>query len=71
LRSAWSIIKLQPTTARQTYFKTGDNKAKHIPGYETEVINLTDHRFGGIFAFFAHPRIGKSACFGPRLVESV
>jgi len=46
-------------------------KANHITGYETEVVNLTGRRFGGIFAFFAHPRTGKSACVGPRLVEPV
>jgi len=32
---------------------------------------LTGHRFGGIFTLFAYPRIGKSACVGPRLVEPV
>jgi len=55
----------------QTYFYPGANKANHITGYETEVVDLTGHRFGGIFALFAHPRAGKSACVGPRLVEPV
>jgi len=32
---------------------------------------LTGRRFGGIFTLFAHPRAGKSACVGPRLVEPV
>jgi hypothetical protein len=52
-------------------FLPGANKANHITGYETEVVNLTGHRFDGIFALFAQPRTGKSACFGPRLVEPV
>jgi len=71
LRGAGSIIELQPTSVRQTYFYPGVNKANYITGYETEVVNLTGHRFGGIFALFAHPRTGKSACVGPRLVEPV
>jgi hypothetical protein len=70
-RGAGSIIGLQPTTVRQTYFYPGANKANHINGYETEVVDLTGHRFGGIFALFAHPRTGKSACVGPRLLEPV
>ena len=60
MRGTGSIIELQPTTVRQTYFYPGANKANHITGYETEVVNLTGHRFGGIFALFARPKIGKS-----------
>jgi hypothetical protein len=71
LRGTGSIIGLKPTTVRQTYFYPGANKADHITGYETEVVNLTGHRFGGIFALFAYPRTGKSACVGQRLVELV
>ena len=55
MRGARSIIRLQPTTVRQTYFYPGANKANHITGYETEVVNLTGHRFGGIFAPFPIP----------------
>ena len=69
LRGARSIIGLEPTKVRQTYFYPGANKANHITGYETEVVNLTGHRFGGIFPPFAHPGTGKSACVSPRLVE--
>jgi hypothetical protein len=71
LRGTGSIIGLKPTTVRQTYFYPGANKANYITGYETEVVNLTGHRFGGIFALFAYPRTGKSACVGQRLVEPV
>jgi hypothetical protein len=31
-----------------------------------EVVDLTDHRFDGIFVPFAHPGIGKSARSDPR-----
>ena len=71
LRSARFIIKLESTTVRQTYFYPGVNKANYITGYETEVVNLTGHRFGGIFTLFAYPRTGKPACVGQRLVEPV
>ena len=65
LRGAGFRNKLNPDTARQTYFKPGDNKGNYITGYETEVVNLTGHRFGGIFAPFAHPGTGKSAPSAP------
>jgi len=71
LRGVRSIIGLQPTTVRQTYFYTGAKKANYITRYETEVVNLTGPRFGGIFALFAYPRTGKPACVGQRLVEPV
>jgi hypothetical protein len=41
-------------------FLTWRGLANHITGYETEVVNLTGHRFGGIFMPFDHPRTGKS-----------
>ena len=69
MRGARSIIKLEPTTVRQTYFYPGANKANKITGYETEVVNLTGHRFGGIFALFARPEPVNLARVGPRLVE--
>jgi hypothetical protein len=71
LRSQTPITKLEPTTVRQTYFYPGANKANYITGYETEIVNLTGHRVGGIFALFAHPGTVKSACVGQRLVELV
>ena len=71
LRGSRSIIGLSPTTVRQTYFYPGVNKANYITGHETEVVDLTGHRFGGIFALFAYPRTGKPTCVGQRLEDPV
>jgi hypothetical protein len=73
LHSARFLINSTTHHSTSDVFLTGVYKANYITGHETEVVNLTGHRFDGIFAPFAHPRIGigKSAHVGPRLVESV
>ena len=71
LRGARSIIGYNPLQSARRIFYAGANKANYITGYETEVVNLTGHRFDGIFALFAHPRTGTSACVGQRLAELV
>src|SRR5437764_13782066 len=79
----WRCCSIKSVARRRTHnkvkthysppdvFLPGAKKANYITGYETEVVNLTGHRFGGTFALFAHPRTGKSACVGQRLVELV
>ena len=52
--------KLRTHYSQPDVFLNRRKQANHITGYETEVVNLTGHRFGGIFALFARPEIGKS-----------